>query len=172
VTHWPDTNIDSKPSETDFIGQIAAGYSHGWGAFNLAASLYYLIGNQQAGSVDLDTELRGPDNYDFELKDTWGVTLEPGYRLSDTTLVYAKLGYSQTSGKGNEFFEGVGYTYDTGYDAFTWGGGIKHLFSENIYGVAELIYSDYTGNTWSSEGESIELTPESLIGIIGVGYQF
>jgi hypothetical protein len=167
VMQWRDTNIDSTPNDTSVIGQIAAGYSHGWGAFNLAVSLYYVIGDQKAGSVRLDTEMNGLDLYDFELKDTWGLTLEPGYHLNETTL-----GYGQTSGKGGEFFEGVNYSYDTRYDTFSWGGGIKYLFNSKLYGVAELMYSGYDGKTWSSTGESIELTPQSLIGMIGVGYQF
>jgi opacity protein-like surface antigen len=171
-THWPDTNIDTKVNDSSFIGQIAGGYSQSWGQFSLAASAYYVIGDQKAGSIYMSTPQYGVNTYEFKNKNTWGITIDPGINLSESALAYLKLGYGQTTGKGTEVFENVTYTYDQTYGGFSYGAGVKYRLTPKLYGVVEILQSNYSSKTVNFPDGHISFQPSSLIGVIGVGYRF
>jgi len=150
-----------KLGDTSFIGQIAAGYSYGWDEFNLAGSAYYVIGDQKSGSL--------PNSAEFKGKDTWGVSVDPGIYLNDSTLVYLKLGYVQT--KGVAELAGGG-SLDQSFDGFGYGLGLKLRFSSNIYWLAELQEAQFASKTWTGYSGKAEFRPRELTAIVGVGYKF
>jgi opacity protein-like surface antigen len=179
TTNWPDLNIDSTATESGFIGQIAGGYSQSWSQFYLAASAYYVIGDQKAGSIHMSTPppptAYGVNTYDFKNTNTWGITIDPGINLNDSTTVYLKLGYGQTSAKGTEHWQNETDIYDKTYSGFSYGAGVKYRLTPNIYGMAEILQTNYDSSTFNfpdPNGGSISFKPSSLIGTVGVGYKF
>ena len=175
TTNWPDANIDSTATESGIIGQIAGGYSLSWSRYFLAASAYYVIGDQKAGSIHMSTPTYGANTYDFKNTNTWGITIDPGINLNDSTTAYLKLGYGQTAAKGSEIFQNEAYVYDKTYGGFSYGAGIKHLLTPNLYCMAEILQTDYSSETFNFPppgGGSISFKPSSLIGTVGVGYKF
>jgi outer membrane immunogenic protein len=171
-THWPDTNVDTRVDGSSFVGQVAAGYSQSWGQFSLAGSAYYVIGDQKAGSIYMYTPQFGVNTYDFRNKNTWGITFDPGINLNESTLAYIKLGYGQTTGKGTEVFQNVTYTYDQTYGGFSYGAGVKYKLTPKLYGVAEILQTNYGSKTVNFPDGYISFQPASLIGIVGLGYRF
>ena len=172
VTNWPDINIDTTATESGIIGQIAGGYSQSWGRYFVAASGYYVIGDQKAGSIHMSIPAFGANTYDFKNTNTWGITIDPGVNLNDSTTAYLKLGYGQTATKGSELFKNVIGPYNKTYGGFSYGAGFKHLLTPNIYCMAEILQTDYSSETFNFPDGSITFKPSSLIGTVGVGYKF
>ena len=142
TSHWPDTNIDATVKDNTFIGQIGAGYAQSWGKFFLAASAYYVLGDQKAGRADHSSLQYGTNTYEFKNTNTWGITFDPGINLDDSTTAYLKLGYGSTAGKGTEIFQNVIYNYDKTYGGFSYGAGVKYRLTPNLYGMVEILQTD------------------------------
>ena len=171
-THWPDTNFSAKLDDANVIGEVAAGYSKSFGQFNLAGSAFYVIGDQKAGSVDMATEVYGPNPYSFKNTNTWGVAIEPGINVSESALAYLKIGYAQTASEGIEEFDGVTYSYDSTHTGFSYGAGVKFKFAPKLYLMAELQQAGFDGKKYRFVDGHIDIQPGSLTGVFGVGYQF
>ncbi len=170
-SHWPTPpDVDSKPSDNSFIGQIAGGYSRSFGQFNLAASAFYVLGDQNAGDIAV-RDAGNPDNtYRFKNKNSWGISIEPGFNFNESTLAYLKLAYVESQGRGVEQFRGVSYSYNATYHGYGYGAGVKYKFTPNLYGVADIQQANYQSRSFENGG--LNLKPNSLTGIIGVGYKF
>lgn len=172
TSHWPDTNIDATLTENNFVGQIGGGYAKSWGQFFLAASAYYLIGDQKAGRANLSSTQYGTNTYEFKNTNTWGISIDPGINLNDATTAYLKLGYGRTAGKGTEIFQTVTYNYDKSYGGFSYGAGVKYRLTPNLYGMAEIQQTNYDRSNFTFPDGDISFKPASLIGTVGLGYRF
>lgn len=172
TTNWPDANIDATVTDSGFVGQIAGGYSLSWSRYFLAASAYYVIGDQEAGSINLSSPQYGENTYDFKNTNTWGITIDPGINLNDSTTAYLKLGYGQTAAKGSELFQNETYNYDKTYGGFSYGAGVKYRLTPNLYGMAEILQTNYDSATFNFPDGSVSFKPSSLIGTVGMGYKF
>ena len=167
--------FSSKLSDSSFIGQLAAGYSHSMGSFNLAASAYYVVGDQKAGRFDYSSS--GIGSLAFKSKNAWGVSIEPGFNLSESTIAYGKIGYVDAKGMASDNWTSGGLnrssTYNGSFHGYSYGAGLKHKFSANLYAVAEIQQVNYQSKTWTySNGYQVSMKPNSLTGIIGIGYKF
>ena len=167
--------FSSKLSDNNSIGQIAAGYSQSMGQFNLAASAYYLVGDQKAGKFDYNTSSVG--SIQLKNKNAWGVSIEPGFNLSETTLAYAKMGYVETKAQDSDNWTSGGLNRSASYNqsshGYSYGGGIKYKFSPKLFAVVEIQQINYQNQTWAySNGYRVSMKPSSLTGTIGIGYQF
>jgi opacity protein-like surface antigen len=169
------TWFSGKLSENSLVGEIAAGYSKSFGQFNLAASAYLIAGDQKAGKLQYSTS--GVGTIQFKNKNAWGVAIEPGVNVSESTLVYAKLAYVASNGQGSDNWTGSGInnsaSYDQKFHGVGYGAGVKYKFSANLYALAEIQQINYQSKTWTyNNGYQASIKPNSLTGIIGVGYKF
>lgn len=187
-------------SQNSTIGQIAAGYSQSFGGFNLAASVFYMIGDQSAGSTNFaDQSGRGRDreNNTWSVRaqnaDTFGVSIEPGWNLSENALIYAKLSYTETRGSVEvdqiTTKEGRNHVHVTTssnsgnatYRGWGYGLGAKYKFASNLYGVVEVMQSDFGDSSYElpqqgkdhhKNAEKYEMDRTSLSAFVGIGYKF
>lgn len=184
----PGFNSGATSSGGSFNGQVLAGYSQSFDAFNIAANVFYNIGNQDAGSNSYS--LTGSNGYltanqSFTLKNSWGVSLEPGMYLTDKTLGYLKLSYYNASLNYNSSFnarvyspsysESGTYSSSSSMNGIGYGIGAKQMFTDNIYGFLEYQYVQY--DTWTDSGlfgsgYSTSYKPNQNYGWVGVGYKF
>jgi opacity protein-like surface antigen len=167
--------FDSTPGNRGTIGQIGAGYSHSFGKLNLAASVHYILGDQKAGKIDYSTS--GAGTMQFRNRNAWGLAIEPGVNIGESTLVYAKLGYAASNGRGSDNWTigGVGHSsaYDQTFRGYSYGAGAKFKLGPSLYGLVELQQANYRNRTWSyANGYQTTVKPNSLTGIVGLGYLF
>ncbi len=166
-------------SEGAFLGQILAGYSKSFDQFNLAANIFYNIGDQNSGKNSAAARASGYTgsiSQEFTLKNSWGVSLEPGLYVADKTLGYLKLSYynSQLNYDVSSSLSGPSVNYSAGFNSsksmngIGYGLGLKQMFTDNIYGMVEYQYVQY--DTWNDG--SISYKPNQNYGWIGVGYKF
>ena len=178
--------LNPKLANNAFMGQVLAGYSKGFGSkFNVAGNIYYDLGNEDAGSTSI---LEWSVTLQTKLKNVWGVTFEPGYYFTDTTLGYVKIGYQ----RGDISAHGAILGGDLGYadvssgsvGALTLGVGMKQLITSNIYLGLEIsntqygsenLQGTYNDNTGSHAIPSEYISKsdiEKTSGIVTIGYKF
>jgi opacity protein-like surface antigen len=166
-------SINSNQSETSFLGQIAGGYSHSFGSFNLAGSAFYNVGDQNAGTFNSARSTAGSNlNLTGKLSNTWGVAIEPGWNFDSTTLGYAKFAYVGTTYKLNDSYTEPGYSQsgsgNTNFNGVGYGVGLKKLIDKNIYVGGEVVYTQFNSKT---DG-GLTLKPNQMSYMIGLGYKF
>jgi hypothetical protein len=195
-------NINNKSTGTSLNGIASVGYSQSFDnylqGFNLAGNIFYLIGNQSAGSVNnsfpsssggITESLSGK----YQLQNTWGVSLEPGYYFTKDILGYLKFAYvsstlnssfsctasdsgclSPSGSKGvtssfttNKTINGIGY-----------GIGGKYEITKEIYGALDFLYVDYTKSNqninwiYTATTANAGFKPQQYMGFISIGYKF
>ncbi|MEA5097505.1 MAG: outer membrane beta-barrel protein [Burkholderiaceae bacterium] len=155
-------------SDDSLVGQLSGGYSKSFGQFNLAGSVFYDIGKQKAGSQNMGTA----GQLNSELKNTWGVSIEPGWNINPTTLAYAKFSYVDTDMKRSGSANGVRVGSTHSLSGFGYGLGIKHLFTKNWYGYAEIQKVDFDDVDSSMRHGSVSTEPKQITGFVGAGYRF
>lgn len=157
-----------KWDDNNFVGKIAGGYSKSFGGFNLAGSIFYIIGDQDAGTINIDDSI-GTATLTAKGSNTWGLTVEPGWNISESTLIYGKLSYVRTTGKLDYTAQDIGNPPESGtvketYKGFGFGAGVKQKFTPNIYAFGEIEQINFS----SKDG----IKPNSLGVFVGVGYKF
>ncbi len=166
-------------SEGAFLGQILAGYSKSIEQFNLAGNVFYNIGNQKSGkntAAATASGYTGTISQEFTLKNSWGVSIEPGLYVADKTLGYLKLSYYNTqlnydvgaSLTGPDINYSSGFNSSKSMNGIGYGLGMKQMFTDNIYGMVEYQYVQY--DTWNDGPVSYK--PNQNYGWVGVGYKF
>ena len=176
---WDGGGQGGKNSKTAFIGQIAAGYSKSFDKFNLAGSLY-MRSNQKSGDVVMYDDAPYWDRIRVKTKNTWGFTVEPGYNINPNALVYGKLGLSQTKGRMNYdyFIDGnldlSEPTTSKTHTGFSYGMGFKYKFTPTIYGMAEMMQTDYRRKAYidTDYGWAVKAKPSTFTALVGLGYKF
>jgi len=107
------------------------------------------------------------------LKDHYSFYVEPTYVFNNSTALFAKLGYHQAKGSvtnvsldddgkiqtltGSKKFEGWGYGF-----------GIKTFLNNNVFIKAEASLVEYDKETV----EDVGFKPETVSGLISIGYKF
>jgi opacity protein-like surface antigen len=108
---------------------------------------------------------------DFKGRRTVGLTIEPGVNINQNSLVYAKLGVTQMRGR----MDDVGYEIaNRTHNGFSVGAGFKYKFTQNIYGMVEIMQTNFNRKTYFDWGPDNNLgtKPKTLTGIVGIGYTF
>lgn len=170
--------FDAQIRDDNWESQVSVGYSWSFGRFNMAASAYYLPGKQNAGQTMQQYDPTEIDRVSLKLRHGWGVSIEPGINLNESTLVYAKMGVGLS--KGEWLFERPkfqdSYSGKTSFRGFSLGFGAKHKFTRNFYGFAEIQHTRFGRKsvTMAVDGNNYTdaFKPELLTGLIGVGYKF
>ena len=141
--------------------------------FLIGFGLTYTLNDTKSGSFLGDIQFEGENHR--------SVYLQPTYAFNNSFAGFAKLSYHQLDGvakvttaislpaggsiaanqttKGD--FEGVGYGF-----------GVKGLVNQNIYIQAEIEYVDYDSEGGGSTSSVVKFSPETVSGIISVGYKF
>lgn len=205
ISITPNPNINNTTTGTSFNGLTSIGYSQSFDnlfkGFNLAANVFYVIGNQSGGSVNSTTT--GVTNTmstvtetlsgKYKLQNTWGISLEPGYYFTKDVLGYLKFAY--VSSTLNSSFscaasDSLCLTADGNSDAMSsfstnktingigYGIGGKYQITKNIYGALDFLYVDYTKSNQNINWFDPSITanasfkPQQYMGFISVGYKF
>jgi hypothetical protein len=193
-----ELGLNGKSTANRVNGLASIGYSKSIDSYNLAANLFYVIGSQSAGGKtagDSNT-IFTPDGSQYsvseslsstyKLKNTWGITLEPGYYFGEQTLGYLKLAYVRTTLQTNLFCNASDaycnnamVTNQQGLNGFGYGIGVKQQLTENIFASVDLL-----GISYGSVNQSYNWFPSvayqnnaafkanQYMGFISVGYKF
>jgi outer membrane immunogenic protein len=110
----------------------------------------------------------------FPITSQVGLSVVPGYALTEKTQGYVKLGWAYVS---TTLEPGNGLEKVNSYlNGPTAGIGVKTLFTENLYGFAEFNYIAYQTATFSSGGQSVTVNGktnnQAYNFLLGVGYKF
>lgn len=154
-------------SESNVVGKLAAGFSKSYGQFNLAGSIFVLIGEQKAGSVS-GSAGSVVGTAEMSTKNTVGFSIEPGFNVSEDALAYVKLGYAQTTGKA-KVAATVGSTAidaneSSSFSGFMYGAGGKIQIQKNMYATFEVHKMDYKAKN--------DFKPSTLVTSLGIGFKF
>lgn len=147
-----------------WVGQVGAGFSHAFGLFNLAASAYYVLDDQDAMEASFSTPY-GVNAVNSKLKNTRGISIEPGVYLNPSTLIYLKLGYISATRTLNTSLLG---SRDDSFHGSTVGLGAKYAFTPAIYGIAEAQQGQFRALTM----DGVAIKPNSQTIFLGTGYKF
>ena len=176
--------LDGTSSQGNANGLVAAGYSQSLGSagFNMAANVFYVIGNQNAGAPSntvVGTNGSNSANTRSTFSNTFGIAVEPGWHLSEQTLGYAKLAWVHADG-----------AYSTSSTITTWvpprtipdsaatnksmngfgyGVGLKQAISKEMYLGLDIMGVAYNSSK-TSRGATIQ--PEQFMGFMSLGYRF
>lgn len=168
-------------SSGSFIGQVLGGYSQSIDKFNMAANIFYIIGNQDSGSQGVNGNYLGlvpwSATNQTKLKNTWGISVEPGYYLTDKTLGYLKFSWFNSSLNANGSVSALGVTDSISSSANVNGAGFglgaKQMFTNNIYGYVEYQYVTYGSKSMGLGAETTYTgKPSQNYGVVGIGYKF
>ncbi len=178
------TTLDGTHSEGSFNGMTSIGYSKALGSegFNMAGSLFYVIGNQNAGNVSSTFvgsggSLTEAGNVKFE--NTWGVSIEPGWNFAKSSLGFLKLAWVNSTYKGNlsanltSFSDptrnATAATYGSkNLNGFGYGLGVKHMLTQNIFAAVDVLGVSYQ----SYENYGVSAKPSQWMGFASLGYRF
>ncbi len=172
-TELTNYSPDGTVGDNSAFGNLALNYSKAFGQFNLAGGLFMQLGNMNSGSLrSFAADTGGVWSDSFKLKKIWGVSIEPGFNLSPSTLVYGKFSYVQASGE-NTYDYGGG---DAGsatrkHGGFGYGVGARFNFSSNLYGMIEVEQVQFDSKSYYNDVPET-YKPSMLRGIVGVGYRF
>lgn len=202
----PNPNINGTSSATRLNGIASIGYSQSFDnlfkGFNLGANVFYIIGNQSAGNVSKTTN--GVWAYDetypiierlsgsYTVKNTWGISLEPGYYINKNLLGYLKFAYVSSSasvstscstlldsgcmGSNGIISNNVSSTINKTINGIGYGAGGKYQITKDIYAALDFLYVDYSKInqtiSWSYESTNASFKPQQYMGFVSIGYKF
>ncbi|MDY7574375.1 porin family protein [Actimicrobium sp. CCI2.3] len=133
------------------------------GAYGFALNDKFVMGvGATAGFGDLDAG--SINGVSLKAKDMYSIYVEPGYRVTDKTLVYGKVSYQRMKGE----LSGSGISASDTYDGYGIGLGVRSMVSNKFYVQAELSELDYG----SESVRGIEVEPKQTMATVGVGYKF
>ena len=197
---WEGSPLDLNEGSgaTRFNGLVSLGYSKSIETFNIAANVFYVIGNQSGGrrsGADSYT-VSIPDVYTgtlsenissaYKFKNTWGISLEPGYYFSENVLGYLKLAYVNSSlqstlscNSSDGYCDNSTVSANKNVNGFGYGLGAKYAFTRNVYGALDLMGVTYssvrTSYNWFPDNEyqnAASFKPTQFFGFISLGYRF
>jgi outer membrane immunogenic protein len=191
-TTYTNTTYNNNGSQSfgdqNVAGSLALGYNYGFSnGFNLGANIFYNFKDNSSGSQNFFENNAGvtySDNTSLQLKDMWGVSIEPGYSFAPSSLGYVKLGWAQAkaSGSSSIYDNGVFNSEESGgisktTNGFLYGVGYKHLLTKNIY-IGVEVYQIAFSNVSRSQADEfggvgkVTLKPTYTYGGLVIGAKF
>lgn len=146
-----------EPSQTLSV-QGAYGFDLG-NKFVLSVGGSYGLTEADAGGFTV-----AGDTYSLKLKNMFTVYVEPGYAISNNSLLYGKL--ATVSAKGEEKFNNI-----SGSETFTgfgFGAGFRHLLDKNLYVQVEFMQLGFS----SKDVQGATYKPSATTANFGLGYKF
>jgi hypothetical protein len=117
----------------------------------------------------------------FKSEDQRSVYIQPTYVFNNSFAAFGKLGYYEMDGKAtltqDLFVNGESYGIAAGsltkkFEGIGYGFGLKGLINQNTYIQAEVQFIDYESEGGGSTASVASFSPETVSGIISVGYKF
>ena len=117
----------------------------------------------------------------FKIEDQRSVYIQPTYAFNNSFAAYGKVGYHEMDGKAtltqNLFINNQNYGLAAGslsaeFKGIGYGFGLKGLINQNTYIQAEVQYVDYDSEGGGSANNVASFKPETVSGIISIGYKF
>lgn len=176
-TTLKDYSPDGKVSDINTVGRISLNYSQAIDTFNLAGGVFAVLGTSKSGSLrSFSDDTGGTWSDSFKLKNVMGVSIEPGYNLNDSTLLYTKFSYVRATGTNTYDYTNADVPEDAGsakrtHNGFGFGVGAKVKLSGNLYGTIEVEQYNFNSKSYYSD-VSETYKPRMLMGSVGIGYQF
>ncbi len=122
----------------------------------------YGLGKNKAGIIELDDGTKA----EIKTKNQFSIYVEPGFLLSNSTIVYGKLGYERV--KGVSSVDGDDYGTDK-LKGSSFGFGMRTMLDKTSYIQAEVRQVGYKSVTVEDLGS---YKSKAVIGTIGFGYKF
>lgn len=155
------------------INKVVLGYNYGINdKYTLGIAASYAIGASSAASGNFTVNGQ-TKSFQYQLKNIWSVTLNPGYAIDKDRLVYAKVGAT-----GNTMgLNGATAAYQTqNFTGYVLGLGYKQMVTQSIYLLGEVNYaslSSKTGTLATSSGPiTANLGGSGYDFVVGIGYRF
>lgn len=165
------TSLDIGKS--NFLGSLAGGWT--WnpgGGFVLGIGAFANLGGSDAAELT-STDSTGTYTIGLKQKESYGITIEPGFEVHPGTVVYAKLTAAQAKLEATVSETGFGSASQSEtFTGYGFGAGVKHLINKNLFVFAEWQQIQYQSKSWTDVGATLTVKPTSTLGLIGVGWQF
>ena len=176
--------LDGTSSQGNVNGLVAAGYSQSLGdvGFNLAANVFYVIGNQNAGAPSNTLATANGSNSAntrSTFSNSFGVAVEPGWNITEQTLGYAKFAWVHSDGAYSTSSTTTtlvpprtipdSAAINKSMNGFGYGLGIKQAIAKDIYLGVDIMGVAYNSSK-TSRGATIR--PEQFMGFMSLGYRF
>ncbi len=138
----------------------------------LGVGVSYDLGKTKSGDARF-VDGSDVETINFKGKDHYSVYLQPTYALTNTTAVFAKLGYHSI--KGTETYTSTvdgDYSASSRYKGMGYGVGVKTFIDKNLYIQAEAQIVDFKSKTFTDDAGSVSYKVKSNAGIVSIGYKF
>jgi len=153
--------------------KLGVGYNFGiTDKYTLGVVASYALGASSAASGTFTT-LGQTKWFNYQLKNIWSVTLNPGYVIDKDKLAYARVGMTGVTMGIN----GQTANYQTqNLSGYVLGLGYKQMVTQSLYVLGEVNYAGISSKTASISTSSGPLTGNiggsGMDVMIGVGYRF
>jgi len=168
------TSTNPALSANGWSGSIFAGYGSYFDRFYLAGEILAKFSNADSS---YNASLPGVISYDadFRARETYNISILPGVKASESTLLYARLGYSRTSFRANENLSVLGTTVANNSDTrwlngINYGVGIETAIAENTSIRGEYTYTSY--NSFTTNTFDTKFSPSNTSYTLGLIYHF
>lgn len=172
-----DANEDNDQSIDGFIYGAAAGYDFNAGGVVLGVEAELTDSTAKVEVDDGDIEGFGLGRVDTGRDIYLGARL--GATVGDSTLVYAKGGYTNARYNVSASFDGEDYASSIDLDGYRIGAGVEQKIGENAYAKLEYRYSNYSDGEIDFEDSSLpdvaldtDIDTDRHQVMAGVGWRF
>ena len=114
----------------------------------------------------------GADSVKLSLKDHYSIYVEPTYAFNNSTALFAKLGYHQAKGSVNVNMAPDSANGSKNFEGWGYGFGIKTFLNNNVFVKAEVSLIEYDKESFGTGAAAIGFKPETVSGLISIGYKF
>lgn len=168
---------DNDANGSGALGTVFAGYSWLFNKFYLASEL-----NAALSSIDHHSYVSSTTvpaftlNNRYAIANTVGISLLPGIKITDASLIYGRLGYVRSQLKIDSQINNS-TTSDTHYlDGFRYGVGLETQFTRNLGLRLEYDHTDYQSYSLTTSVGGVNATasvkPKSDQGILSLVWYF
>jgi outer membrane immunogenic protein len=178
-----DDDVDTSDDEGDesidgVVFGIGVGYDFDLGGVVAGLEAEF---TESTGKQEVTETIDGPFSSRIETGRDIYVGGRLGFRVTPTTLIYGKAGYTNTSIEGRFEGDGERFEFDSNVDGWRLGAGVEQLFGRSAYGKLEYRYSNYSNLDFSDDFDLDDLDPEDFETdidldrhqvVVALGYRF
>ena len=171
-----DTNENNDQSIDGILYGVGAGYDFNAGGVVLGVEAEYTDSTADVEVDDGDVEAFGLGRVDTG-RDLY-VGARVGYVAGESTLIYAKGGYTNARYNIAASFDGDDYRTSIDTDGYRVGAGVEQRFGTNTYAKLEYRYSNYSDGEIDFENDAVadvsigDIDTDRHQVVAGVGIRF
>lgn len=173
-TTLADYSPDGTVSDTKTLANLSLNYSKSYGSFNLAGGIFTMLGSQKSGSLrSFADDTGGIWSDSFKLKNVWGISIEPGYKVNESVLAYTKISIARATGHNdyNYVVDSESGSASVKHNGTGFGAGVKFILSKNLYGVVEAEQIKFNSKSYYSDVNET-YKPSLVKATFSIGYKF